>query len=283
MALNAEYRVSKGDEQRLVIDEKNDDIQRLLSKELPTKHQKSGRWTVSPWIEFPLPLGLWTALSGEVSYKFPDLETSKRTGNQRGTLEIGRKSPSGLSSAGSQFYYQELINPKSQLATAISGARIGAAFELPSHLGLGAEIGYEDYDYRKKQLSINGPDSLAIFQLNAVQAFPLGFTLKVSGTVEKSERYVFFEIPTYDTLIANGTAVSGLVVLALGPQLVLGTYPGHAITTPPFVPYFQMQVSGLVRKTYWDLARKEAQEVFEYNVPDYVERVNARITLNLNF
>ncbi len=283
LALNAEYRISKGDEQRLVIDEKNDDIQRLLSKELPTKYQKSGRWTVGPWIEFPLPLGLWTALSGEVSYKFPDIESSNRTGNHRGTLEIGGKSPSGLASAGSQIYYQELINPKSQLATAISGARIGAAFELPSHLGLGTEIGYEVYDYRKKQLPINGPDSLAIFQLNAVQAFPLGFTLKVSGTVEKSERYVFFEMPTYDTLIANGTAVSGLVVLALGPQLVLGTYPGHVIITPPFVPYVQMQVSGLVRKTYWDLARKEAREVFEYNVPDYVERVNARITLNLNF
>jgi hypothetical protein len=111
----------------------------------------------------------------------------------------------------------------------------------------------------------------------------LGFSLKVAGLVEKSERFVFFDIPTFNTVVANGVATSGLVVLSLGPQLALGTYPFHAIATQPFVPYIQAQVTGLVRKTKWDLQNKEAREVFEYNVPDYIERVSGRITLNLNF
>lgn len=283
LALNAEYRVSRGEEQRLVIDERSSDRQRILSKEQPTKHQKSGRWTAGPWIEFPLPLGLWTALSGEASYKYPNFEKKETTGSKRGTVEIGGITESGQLGGGLRAYYQELTNPKSQLTTALSGAQLGGFVELPSHLALGSTVGYEVYDYQKKQLSINGPDSLGTFDITAVQAFPLGFTLRVSGTVEKNDRYVFFEMPTYDSVVADGTAVSGLVVLALGPQLVFGGYPAHAVTSPSFVPFLQAQVSGLVRKTYWDLANKEAREVFEYNVPDYIERVSVRVSLNLSF
>lgn len=283
LGLNGEHRETSGNEQRIVIDEKNDDRQRILSQEQPPKYQRSGRWTANPWIEMPMPWGLWTALSAEASYKYPDLEKTNRTAYHRGVFELGGKSDTGLSGGGLQGYYQELINPKSQITTAVSGVKLGGFFELPSHLALSSTAGFEVYDYRKKDLTINGPDNLTTLEIAAVQGFPLGFTLKVAGLVEKSERFVFFDIPTFNTVVANGVATSGLVVLSLGPQLALGTYPFHVIATQPFVPYIQAQVTGLVRKTRWDLQNKEAREVFEYNVPDYIERVSGRVTLNLNF
>jgi hypothetical protein len=283
LGLGAEYRDQKGEEQRLVVDERNSDIQRILSKEVPPSNQKSGRWVVAPWVEIPWAYGFATSLIAEAAYKYPDLTNKDRTGQHRVALELGQKNLDGTLGFGTQVYYRELINPGSQLTTAVNGASIGGFGELLPQLAVSAEARHEIYEYRKKELSINGPDSLSIVEVNAVHGFPLGFAVKLSGTFEHASRFVYFDMPTYGSLVADGNSVSGLAMISLGGVPTFTSYPWHALNITSAVPHISASISALARKTTWDLEKPETREVFELNVPNYIERIVARLSVNLNF
>ncbi len=262
--VSAEDRITKGSEERLIIDQNEGDLVRQQNTDLGITDVKSGIVTAEPWVEFPLPESLWLALGAEVSFVYPDFERGQRFGYRKGYMDLAAKYLGATYTT--EAYYTELLDKKTEPTTTVVGGLLSITGDLIPKLTLGGKITYEMYDYLVPELGLDGPDSITGAEVSVAQAMPLGITAKLIGATQLQTNYIFHAIPTYGQVSADGQVNTGKAILSATP-----------------VPWFTASVSQLISRTNWTVQNPEAQEPFELTVPDYVETFIAWVAVNMAF
>ncbi len=262
LALIAEDRIRKGEKQRILIDESNEDLARLSQDDLGTTDYKSGIFTVEPFVEIPLPENTWLALGGDIGFTYPEFERGSRTGYRSGyglltgTLPLYKWSTKG--------FYSETVDSETRPTTSKTGATASISGDLFKDLVGKLTVRHEMFDYLIDELKIIGPDTRTNFDLAVTQILPYGSEISVLGSYANLGNYIFYSIPTYGQLSANGREVTTKITASLSP-----------------VPWFTLSLEQLFVKTYWEQENADAKDVFERNVPDYIEQFNAWISINM--
>lgn len=262
LKLSAEDRISKGEEQRILIDESNDDLSRLSSSDLGTTDYKSGKFIIDPWFEFPLPENTWIALGGEFNFTYPEFERGYRTGYRKAYTALTGSLPAYA--WGTDMSYSETLDSDTKPIITTTTASANISGELLSALSGSFTVGHEIYDYLKPSLNLAGPDATTSAEFSVTQALPVGSAISVLGAYTYLGNYLFYAIPTYGQLSANGQEFTGKITASSSP-----------------VPWFTITLSQLFKKTLWQQDNEAAKETFELNVADYVEKFSASASINL--
>lgn len=264
LTLGAEDRVTKGDEQRVVINESQADLARVIDKDLGTKDYKAGTAGAGAWIEFPLPEEFWLALGADVSFTYVDFERGKRTGTRDGYASIG--GITGTLDFEASGTYTEYLDPKTKPNLTETTGKVQAQMPVIDKLSGRVIATYKLFDYLSDQGGLDGPDSSTSLDLSLNQDMPFGFSFRLSGIYEFQTNATYHKVPTYGTLAADGEVLSGKAEL----------------TADPF-PWLSISVQQLISKTTWTLDNEQARDQFELRVPDYIEDFTAKAALNLAF
>lgn len=262
LTLAAEDRISKGEEQRILVDESNDDLSRLSSADLGTTDTKSGKFIIDPWFEFPLPENTWIALGGEFNFTYPEFERGNRSGYRKAYTGLSGTLPAY--SWGTDMSYAETLNTKTIPTITTTAASANVSGELLSALSGSMTVGHEIYDYLDASLSLDGPDSTTSTEMVITQALPASSSIAVLGSYAYLGNYLFYGIPTFGQLGANGQELTAKITASSSP-----------------FPWFTITISQLFKKTKWELDNEAAKETFERNVADYVEKFSASASINL--
>lgn len=281
IGLGASSATIKGKQQRILLDENDDSIQRNLTNTLPTKDEKKGSWSLEPWIEVPLPLNLWIATGLSLKMDFPDLERGKRSGTQEVYTSLGGKN--GPLGYGTVINYVTLIDAKNAPKTAILGLQIHGAMDLTPLMAVTGILRYENYQYPDPDARINGADSVIRGEADIVQSFPLGFSIRFAGLADTEINKLTYDMPTYDVIAANAINLTGLGSLLYGGVPGGPGYPGRSGRPEAIWPFFNAGITVLAKQTIWNVAEKETEEVFKLNVPNYVEQVKGELSIGLSF
>jgi tetratricopeptide (TPR) repeat protein len=262
VSLGAEDRITKGSEQRILIDESNEDLARVSSKDLGTTDVVSGKFTVEPWFEFPLPEGTWMNAGGEVSFTYPEFERGNRTGYRKGYTGLNGDLPAY--SWGTDLSYTETLDTKTKPYITTTSGSANISGDVIPQLKATVKVWHDIFDYLDPALGISGPDTQTTGQLALAQALPLGSKITAQGEYSYLGNYIFYGMPTYGQLSANGSAVAGKLTVSSTP-----------------VPWFTASISQLIIRTTWQQDNEAAKDVFERNVTDYVEKFTAWASINL--
>lgn len=264
LTLAAEDRIVSGDEQRIIVSEDEQDLQRSLVKDLGTSDVKSGVAGVEPWMEFPLPEGLWLALGGELNYTFVDFERGRRTGFRKGYAELNGNAET-ITYGGAGAYKEVLDTETTPISNVVEGFVFGEQELIPKLKGK-VKVTHSVFDYLVEELNLDGPDSTTQLEVLLTQEMPLGFKVKGAATYMSQTNYIFHNIPTYGQVAADGQATGGRLALTADP-----------------LPFLSASISKLINKTVWTIDNEAALDAFELNVPDYVEEFVANVSLNMAF
>ena len=243
-----EDRKTVGLERRFVSEEDQSDLIRILNKPPEDLHTKQGELDLQPWIELPLPVRHWVALSGDFDFVYPDYETANRTGSRAGTLTLAGKKD--VLSYSSFYTFTQFLDSQGQAGSTQNRVNGELAFTWPVGFGLQMQGRHDEFDYVDPLL--DGPDASTLARLTASQSFPLGLKLSVAGTYELQENVFFHAVPDRSIVRANGTV-----------------YTGKASLTADPLPWISLGISQLLSQTIWNLADPNDKDVFERNVPDY--------------
>lgn len=262
ISLGAEDRITKGTEQRILVEETNEDLARVSSKDLGTTDDVSGTFTVDPWIEFPLPENTWMNVGGELSFFYPEFERGNRSGYRTGYTGLTGTLPAY--DWGLDLSYSETLDAKTKpyITTTTGAASISG--EVISQLKGTVKVWHDLYDYLVPELGVSGPDTKTSLRLVLAQSLPLGSKITLQGEYNHLGNYIFYNMPTYGQLSANGTTLSGKLSVSASP-----------------VPWFSASISQLIARTTWQQDNEAAREVFERNVTDYLEQFTAWASINL--
>ncbi len=266
LALAAEDRVEHGKEQRVLVDETNADLTRVAAKDLGVTDTKSGDVAAEPWIEFPLPEGVWISTGGRLAFHYPNFERGQRTGSREGYASVGGKVT--LWHYAGEVGYAEILSPRTKPTMTVVHGSASAGVDLPSKLSATLAVKHEINDYVDEAASIDGPDAITRAELTVVQLLPAGISASALGSIEADQNYLFHDIQTFGQVSADGQVMTG--------KLSLGF-------TPPILPWFTASVSQLIQKTKWSLGNEAARDPFELNVVDYVEKFVGTVGVNLAF
>lgn len=264
LLISAEDRITEGREERLIIDNDDQDLVRQQNTDLGTTDVKSGIVSAEPWIEFPLPENLWLALGAEFNFTYPEFERGQRFGYRKGYSDLATTYKTvTYTMTGS---YTENLDVETKPTTTIVGALMSVEGDIVPKLTAKAKVTYDVYDYLVPEQNLDGPDSVTGGEVSLAQALPLGITAKIIGASQQQTNYIFHNIPTYGQVAADGQVNSGKVVLSATP-----------------VPFFTLSVSQLVSQTTWNQQNPDAQQAFDLNVSDYVETFIAWVAVNMAF
>lgn len=262
LKLAAEDRITKGNEQRILVDESNEDLARVSSKDLGTTDVVSGIVSAEPWIELPLPEDTWLVFGGEINFTYPEFKRGKRSGFRQGYMSINGKLPT--SSWSTDVSYTETLDSKTRpYITEVKGSA-ELSHQLMDQLTGMAKVMHYLYNYLMPERPVNGPDTLTIGRLRLDQDMPLSSRLRLQADYASISNNVFYNMPTYGQLAADGSYLAGTIT---------------ASSTP--LPWLSLSISQTFTRYTWQQPNKEAREVFERNVIDYNEALTAWISLNL--
>ena len=262
LSLVAEDRISKGERQRILIDESNEDLARLSQDDLGTTDKKSGIFEINPFVEIPLPENTWLALGGDINFTYPEFERGSRRGYRTGyglltgTLPFYKWSTKG--------FYTETVDSETKPTISSSGASASVSGDLIKDMNGKLTVRHEMFDYLIDELEIAGPDTRTNLDLSLTQALPYGSEISVLGSYANLGNYIFYKIPTYGQLSANGREITTIISASMSP-----------------VPWFTLSLKQTFVKTYWEQENTDAKDVFERNVPDYIEQFNAWVSINM--
>jgi tetratricopeptide (TPR) repeat protein len=262
LSLIAKDKISKGEKQRILIDESNEDLARLSQDDLGTTDYKSGIFEVNPFVEIPLPENTWLALGGDISFTYPEFERGSRTGYRAGYASLTGTLP--LYKWSTKGFYSETLDSDTKPTISSSGATASISGELIKELNGKLTVRHEIYDYLVDELKIVGPDTRTTLDLKVTQILPYGSEISVLGSYANLGNYIFYKIPTYGQLSANGREVTTIISAGTSP-----------------VPWFSLSLDQMFVKTYWEQENADAQDVFERNVPDYIEQFNVSVSINM--
>jgi tetratricopeptide (TPR) repeat protein len=262
IALTAEDRISTGERQRILIDESNDELARLSQEDLGTTDLKSGIFYVEPFIEFPLPENSWLAIGGEFSFTYPDFERGSRKGYRTGYGSLTGSLPGYKWST--KGFYSETVDSETKPIISKSGATASVNGDLIQDLEGKVTFLHEMFDYLIDELEIKGPDTRTNFDLKLRQKLPYGSDLSFLISYANLGNYIFYKIPTYGQLSANGNEITSKISASSSPM-----------------PWLTVSLEQTFVKTYWQQENADAKDVFERNVSDYVEQFNAWVSINM--
>lgn len=281
LGLEASSSTIKGKQERILLDERDESIQRNLTNTLPTKDEKKGAFSIEPWIEVPVPPQLWAALSVSVRMDYPEFERGQRSGTQQVTGSLGGKHESW--GFGTQVDYKQLIDPANSPTSQVLGMQVHGAYDVSELMALSGILRYENYFYPDPDKRISGPDSVIQGEGDLVQSFPLGFSIRIAGMVDTQINKLFYDMPTYDVISATGTNYTGLGSLLYGSVPGGPPYPGRSGRPPKIISFLDGGITVKARQTIWKISERETEEVFKLNVPNYVEQVQAELNVGLSF
>lgn len=264
LRIAAEDRITEGNEERLIVDETEDDLQRLLAKNLGITDVKSGDLGFEPWIELPLPEGLWMNLGGEISFTYPDFERGKRFGYRKGYG--GVDGHTGALTYGGALNYTELLDEKTKVISNAVEGRLRAETEIVPKLVGTVTLIHSVFDYLNEELALDGPDTSTRFEAQAVQVLPLTFKFTLFGAFEQDANYIFHGIPTFGQVAADGNVTVAKAKLSVSP-----------------FPFISASVQEIISQSKWSIDNEAARDPFEVNVSDYIEAFSATVTLNMDF
>jgi tetratricopeptide (TPR) repeat protein len=279
--LEASSATIKGKQERILLDERDDSIQRQLTNTLPTKDEKKGSFSIEPWIEVPIPPQLWAAVSVSVRMDYPEFERGQRSGTQQVTGSLGGKNDAW--GYGTQVNYKQLIDPENSPTTQVVGMQVHGAYDVSELMALSGILRYENYNYPDPDKKISGPDSVIWGEADIVQSFPLGFSIRIAGMIDTEINKLFYDMPTYEVIPATGTNYTGLGSLLYGSVPGGPPYPGRSGRPPKMLSFIDGGITVKARQTIWKVSEREMEEVFKLNVPNYVEQVQAEINVGLLF
>ena len=125
---------------------------------------------------------------------------------------------------------------------------------------------HKNFDYLFDGQS--GPDSSTAASLNLGQGLPFGFSVSGSGSAEQQTNYINYAIPSFGTVSADGTVLTGSAKLSI---------------TPAPISWFNFSVTQLVSQTIWDVANPNAVDQWELTVPETIDQFTMAASINLDF
>jgi tetratricopeptide (TPR) repeat protein len=262
--LGFEERITRGQEERTLIDENDDDLRRLQQTDLGTTDVRSGLVGGGLWYEMPLPEDIWWALGGNIDFIYLDLERGNRYGYRKGYTGIG--GAQGPFNYSSEVSYTETLDAETLPTITMTSGDVALWYNFPSKFTVRGKAIHRIYDYLVPALEISGPDAVTRGELSLKQSMPLGFAGTLLGAFEQQTNNIFYRIPTYGQLAASGQAVSAKATLSADP-----------------LPWFSASISQLLTKTTYQLDLEEARDPFELTVPSYIETFTAWASINLIF
>lgn len=264
LMLKAEDRNAKGAETRVIIDETNDDLTRVLAGQKENQHSKSGIVSAEPWFEFPLPEDVWLAVGGELYFTYGDFERQNRSGTRKAYVGLAGEGNGLDYTAG--FSYQEVLNTDTLATTTILEGLGSLAHSFEHDFAMKLNGSHKLYDYLMTNLNLNGPDSLTAVVVSATQGLPWGFGLAGETGYLYQGNHTVFDLPRFGQVSANGQTTHIKLALKAAPA-----------------PWFSASIEQLFQMTQWDVDPAEVQEVYELNVPNYLDQFTAAAALNLSF
>jgi tetratricopeptide (TPR) repeat protein len=264
LTLGAEDRITTGEEQRVLLEENDEDLTRLARTDLGTLDEKSGNIAAEPWIEVPLPEGVWVALGGKIDFTYPDFERGERFGARKGYAQIA--GDTGPVTYFSEVGYAEILDEKTKPVITRVNGKVWVERDLIPALKGRLAVTHDLYDYPVDELALDGPDSVTRGEARLTQTMPFGFSAQLLGAYESQVNSVFHDVPPYGQVAADGNVLTGRLRLEAAPfSWLTGT------------------ITGLVAKTKWKLADEATREGFELHVADYLEQFTAKISVGMDF
>jgi len=249
LALAAEERTTEGTEQRLIIEEDNADIARLITTAQPRRRSQSGTASIGPWIEIPLPSKIWASAGGRMEYRYPEFERVGRTGSREGRVQLGVKEASW--DLATRVLFADFVGTDNEVVTSLTEGALIGKYNFPHKLRLDGSAGYKRFEYLTEGLE--GPDGVTFATTELRQGLPLGISLRAMGGFEQQTNAIFNGIPTWNRVAADGVTTTGRLRMVVAP-----------------LPWISLTATQLWSMTKWDIQNPEATEAFERNRPDFV-------------
>lgn len=262
LLFGGEDRLIRGKERRIVIVEDDQDLVRILQTDPVKKHRQFAYVGVDPSLEFALPGDWWLQTGASGYFEYPDFKRLGRTGVVKGIAGIGTKrGKSTFQLSGSSGV---LLDTKNKTTTETKDGTARFSQELNSSAGLEVEAVIKDFRYKDE--SLDGPDqSLSVSGLFSYQ-LGFGLSANIFGAYERQKNSIFHNMPTYNSLSADGDVL---------------TY--EANLSARLAGWLGFSATQTVSKTTWNIHQDFAEEIFKTNVPDYLSLFKANVAIYFPF
>jgi tetratricopeptide (TPR) repeat protein len=262
--LSVEKSIKEGTEQRVIVDETDQDLVRIQEQDLGTSDSNAGMFDVAPFIEIPLEGDVWMVFGGGFFFYYPEFERGNRFGTRKGYLSLN--GPFNKLSITGEMAYSEALNSKTEPTTITTSGSGSASYRTEGGTSISFSMKHKNFDYLFDGQS--GPDSSTAASLNLGQGLPFGFSVSGSGSAEQQTNYINYAIPSFGTVSADGTVLTGSAKLSI---------------TPAPISWFNFSVTQLVSQTIWDVANPNAVDQWELTVPETIDQFTMAASINLDF
>ena len=262
--LGLESRDQEGTEQTLWAGVSDHMLARQLNQRLGTKAELYAHAAGDAWLEVPVGATSWFDIGVDGDSLFGDFQRRNSLGYRRGYSDWRCRCSFGV--LGISAVYREIVDNLNQPIVQGSGGNIYVNSEVATKLVLGVDLGYQNLTYIDQGEGLDGPDSLATVQFNAVQGLPLNLKITASASYQQQSNFQFHNIPNYAQLSADGGNIFGRASFEGSP-----------------LPFLNLGASALVSSTSWQLKDDATKDAFELAVPSYTQELNLWAGINLLF
>ena len=262
--LGVEKKIKSGNEQRVIVDETNQDLLRIQEQDLGQTDSNAGSFDVAPWMEFPLLGDAWLLIGGDFYFYYPEFNRGDRFGSRKGYMKVTAPFR-GADISGELAYSENVDSDTLATTTIISGEGI-AYYATKDGLILQAIGKYKLFDYLRDEM--NGPDSFTSFTLDGEQGLPFGFAFKATGSADAQTNYINYNVPNYGAVSADAVTYTGIMKLYF---------------SPPVMNFLSLSVQQLFSFNQWTVQNEAAIDQWQLNTPEIIDQLIIKGSVNLAF
>lgn len=262
--LSVEKKIKSGDEQRVIVDESNQDLLRIQEQDLGQTDTNAGSFDIAPWMEFPLIGESWLLIGGSFYFYYPEFNRGDRFGTRKGYMKVSGPFH-GVDISGDMAYSENVDSETLATTTIISGEGT-ANYATKDGLSLLMVGKHKVFDYLRDEM--NGPDTFSSISIAGEQSLPFGFAFKATGSADSQSNYINYNIPNFGAVSADGVTYTGIMKLYF---------------SPPVMEFLALSVQQLFSYNQWNVQNEAAVDQWQLNTPELIDQLIIKGSINLAF
>ncbi len=255
--------LSEGREQKFLIYENVDTLQRIQTTDPLISHVKQGKVGAAPWIEFPIFDNKWVSFTPFINFTYPNVERARRSGSRGAIIQLNASESStdvALTST-----YVDILDAKTEPISSSMITEISTSSPLLTGLSLDLGFSYNAFSYLLDNME--GPDSNVGIDGGLSQSLPLGTIVSIEARYYRLSNNISLQSPNYDYMTADGNLIGAVITGQISP-----------------VKWIKLRIQQSYEQTRWEkITPENSTNDWELNVGNYYESLSLFAELSRTF